>query len=111
MTCFTVCNISVTYPSNSAYISPLVMVPKKDGSWRMTVDFRELNKKVAHDPFPVTRMSELVEEFHGVAFLSILDMFWGFFHVKVRPEDTHKLALKTEYGKFEYTHLPMRLKI
>ena len=100
----------IVKPSNSGYNSPVWMVPKKDGTWRMCVDFRELNKKIVHDPFPMPRINDLIEEFHGVKYLSTLDLFWGFYHVKVKDEDTHKLAFTTDEGRFEYVQLPMGLK-
>jgi transposase InsO family protein len=100
----------IIQPSNSGYNSPLWMVPKKDGNWRLCVDYRELNKKLVHDPFPLPKIDELIEEFSGSEYLSSGDLFWGFYHVKIKPEDTHKLAFSTDVGRFEFVHLPMGLK-
>ena len=98
-------------PSKSGYNSPVWMVPKKDGKWRLCVDFREVNKLMIHDPFPLPKIDEMVEEFHGSEYLSTGDLFWGFYHVKVKEEDTHKLAFTTDVGRFEFIHMPMGLKI
>ena len=38
------------------------------------------------------------------------DLFWGFYHICIKEEDTHKLAFSTDIGRFEFVHLPMGLK-
>ncbi len=98
-------------PSISPYNSAIWAVQKQQkNQWRPVVDFRALNKKVKKDPQPLPRIDEMLDEFHGVEYLSNCDLFWGFYHIKVRDEDTHKLAFTTDEGRFEFTHLPMGLK-
>ena len=43
--------------------------------------------------------------------MSAADLFWGIDHVKVKPEDTHKLAFSTGEGQYKFVQLPMGLKI
>eukprot|EP00253_Pinus_taeda_P030398 PITA_30398 len=46
-------NINFIYPiSDSRWVSPLVIVPKKNGKWRLCIDYRELNKATLKDHFP-----------------------------------------------------------
>ncbi len=98
-------------PSKSPYNSPIWAVEKADRkSWRPVVDYRNLNKKVKKDPYPLPRIDEMLECFHNVGYMSNCDLYWGFYQVRVRDEDTHKLAFTTDEGRFEYTHLPMGLK-
>jgi hypothetical protein len=40
-------------PSQSSYYAPVVMVFKKDSSWRMCPDYRDLNKITMKDNFPI----------------------------------------------------------
>ena len=49
----------------SAFASPIVMVKKKDGSWRMCVDYRQLNKHTLKDKFPIPLIEELIDELSG----------------------------------------------
>ncbi|GKD52787.1 putative mitochondrial protein, partial [Tanacetum coccineum] len=56
--------------SNSLFASPIVMVKKKDNTWRMCVDYMQLNKNTVKDKFPIPIIKELTDELHGVAVFS-----------------------------------------
>ena len=51
----------VIRPSSSPWASPIVLVPKSDGSTRLCVDYRRLNKVTKSDPFPMPRVDELID--------------------------------------------------
>ena len=69
----------VISPSESPYNSPIVVVPKKDGSLRLCVDFRGLNKKIVADLFPLPVMSEVLQNLANSDMFTTLDcmaIFW-----------------------------------
>ncbi|GJX70666.1 reverse transcriptase [Tanacetum coccineum] len=48
--------------NQSPFSSPIVMVKKKDGTWRMCVDYKQLNKAIVKDKFPILIVEELIDE-------------------------------------------------
>ena len=103
----------VIRPSRSPYNSPCLLVRKKTGEWRAVVDFRQLNKFLAHDPYPLPKINELITSLGKIGkstFFSALDLLWGFFHIELLEPDKQKTAFTTPMGRFEYNRMPMGMK-
>jgi hypothetical protein len=64
--------------SNSGWVSPLVIVPKKNGKWRVCVDYRALNKATQKDHFPLPFIDKVLDNLSGKMFFSFLDGFSGY---------------------------------
>jgi hypothetical protein len=57
----------LNFTESSPWSSQVVMVQKKDGSWRMCVDYRKLNEKTIKDAYPLTRIDENLDTLEGAS--------------------------------------------
>ena len=61
-------------PSTSLCGSPIVLIPKKDGTWHMCVDFQALNKITVNNHYPLSRIDDLFDNLKEEIFFTKLDL-------------------------------------
>jgi len=84
--------------SSSPWSSQVVMVEKKNGSWRMCVDYRKLNKKTIKDAYLLTRIDENLDTLDGADWYTSLDLDMAYHQVPMTDEDKEKTAFATPRG-------------
>ena len=70
----------VSYPD---WLANVVVVPKKEGKWRVCVDYTNLNNACPKDSFPLPRIDQIVDSTAGQGMLSFLDAFSGYHQIPV----------------------------
>lgn len=85
-------------PSASPFSSLVLLVKKKDGSYRFCVDFRNLNAITAKSKFPVPVFDQLMDELAHSSWFSLLDLRAGFHQILMQPGEEYKTAFQTHLG-------------
>ena len=118
----------VIYPiSDSAWVSPVQVVPKKGGTTvirtennillpsrtvtgcRICIDYRKLNKATRKDHFPLPFLDQMLDRLGGHEYYCFLDGYFGYNQISIAPEDQDKTTFTCPYGTFAFRLMPFGL--
>ncbi|RDX97064.1 hypothetical protein CR513_20210, partial [Mucuna pruriens] len=118
----------IIYPiSDSQWVSPVQVVPKKSGmtimknqydelilmriqnSWRVCINYRRVNQATCKDHFPFPFIDQMLEKIAGKSHYYFLDGFSSYMQIHIAPEDQHNTSFTCPFGTFSYTHMSFGL--
>ncbi|KAI5351553.1 hypothetical protein L3X38_004444 [Prunus dulcis] len=121
-------NVGIIYPiSDSKWVSPVQVVPKKSGitvvkneanelvptrmttGWRVCIDYRKLNTATSKDHFPLPFIDQMLERLAGHSHYCFLDGYSGYNQIAIAPEDQEKTTFTCPFGTFAYRRMPFGL--
>ena len=93
----------------SPWVSPLVLVKKKDRQTRWVTDLRELNKQTVKDSYPLTNIQEIFHSLQGSTVFSSLDACGANHAVRMEPGSRSCTAFISPFSTFQYIRMPFGL--
>lgn len=100
----------VIEPSLSRWISPVVLVKKKDKTYRFAVDYRKLNAVTKPQNFPLPRLDDALDVLKDGVIFSVMHLRSGFWQVKLHDETKEKSAFICHKGVYQFRKLPFGLR-
>ena len=97
-------------PSHSPYSSPIVLVRKKNNTWRMCIDFRQINARSIPDAYPLPRIHHILNRLRNAQFISCLDLKNGYWQIPM-AKDSRPFTAFTVPGRglFQWKVMPFGL--
>ena len=99
-------------PSTARWTSPVVLVKKKDGSWRLCGDFRKLNSVTKPQAFPLPRLEDvwdMLGDKHASIY-SVCDISATYWQIPMHPDSMEQTSIVTPSGQWQWTVLPYGLR-
>jgi hypothetical protein len=95
--------------SNNPFASPVLLIQKKDGSWRFCIDYGKLNSMTIKNKFTMPIIEEILDELFGTKLFTRLDMRAGYHQIRMKVEEEFKTTFKTHHGHYQFKVMPFGL--
>ena len=91
----------------SEWASPSFIIPKKDRIVCFLNDFLEVNKRLVRTPFPIQKISTVLQEIEGFSFATSLDPNMGYYTIRLDPDASKIFIIIFPWGMYSYRQLPV----
>ena len=95
----------------SEWAAPCFVIPKKDGTVRFLTDYRGLNKVLKRKKHPLPLIDDIMISLESFAFATSLDLSMEYYAMILAMLSRKYTAIILPWGLYEYTALPMGLKV
>ena len=100
---------NIIQESHSPWSSPIVLVRKKDNTFRFCIDYRKLNAITIRDSHPIPRQDDSLDALNSSSFFSVMDLSSGYWQVPLHPNDKEKTAFTTGTSLYHFNVMPFGL--
>ena len=84
--------------SKSPWGAPILLLKKKEDTWRMCINYRRLNKVTIKNSYPLPRADDLIDRLQGARYFTKLDLRTGYHQIRISEDDVPKKAFCTRYA-------------
>ncbi|XP_076036537.1 uncharacterized protein LOC143022279 [Oratosquilla oratoria] len=102
--------LGIVEPSHSPWASPVVLVPKPDGSMRLWIDYHRVNAVTRADGYPLPRIDDVIDDVGAARWVTKLDLLQGYYQVRLTERSKAISAFVTPEGLYQFTVLPFGLR-
>lgn len=103
-------DMDVIEEAECEWASPILFVPKPDGTIRFCVDYRRLNAMTVRDSYPIPRMDECIDSLGDATIYTALDANCGYWQIEIDENDRDKTAFVSHQGLYRFKRMPFGLR-
>ncbi len=89
----------------------MFIIPKKNWTACFLSKFWVVNKRLVRNPFPIPKISTVLQELEGFTFATALDLNMGYYTIRLDPDASKICTIIIPWGKYSYKQLPSGIAV